>query len=102
MCIYLKIAGTRVTNTTPVCEAPTTCSRKCEDIVQCPYGQKLDEKGCPTCDCKDPCEEARCRPDETCELVPLECEVRTGYNLSKHIFFQGVRIYYFMRIEYLK
>lgn len=70
-----EITGTRATNSTPICEDPTACSpAKCDDPVQCPYGPKLDTNGCPTCECRDPCSEANCRPDETCELVPLDCE----------------------------
>ncbi|KOB73074.1 Uncharacterized protein OBRU01_10598 [Operophtera brumata] len=50
----------------------------CNEEVICPYGRELDETGCLTCDCKDPCAEAECRADETCELVPLDCECPDG------------------------
>ncbi|KAJ8713853.1 hypothetical protein PYW08_007473 [Mythimna loreyi] len=70
-----EILGTRVTNSTPNCEAPVTCPRpSCADNIVCAHGWELDQQGCPTCACKDPCTEAKCRADETCELVPLECE----------------------------
>ncbi|CAH2045911.1 unnamed protein product, partial [Iphiclides podalirius] len=69
-----EIAGTRSKNATPTCDAPAACpARECE-AADCPHGRQLDEGGCPTCDCRDPCLEAGCRDDETCELVPLDCE----------------------------
>ncbi|XP_049878032.1 uncharacterized protein LOC126375196 isoform X2 [Pectinophora gossypiella] len=69
-----EVAGTRVTNSTPPCDAPTTCPEpQCKDL-KCAHGQRLDDKGCPTCDCKDPCADVKCRDDETCELVQVECE----------------------------
>ncbi|XP_035449339.2 zonadhesin isoform X1 [Spodoptera frugiperda] len=69
-----EILGTRVTNSTPNCDAPITCPQPSCDVVTCAHGWELDSKGCPTCACKDPCAEAKCRKDESCELVPLECE----------------------------
>lgn len=70
----LQVPGTRVTNSTPPCDAPIECPEpKCEEA--CPHGRQLNTEGCPTCYCKDPCAEAKCRDDETCELVAVECEV---------------------------
>ncbi|CAB3248715.1 unnamed protein product [Arctia plantaginis] len=70
-----EIAGTRTFNSTPNCDAPIKCPiPTCPVNDICANGRKLDDKGCPTCDCYDPCAEAKCRTDETCELVPLECE----------------------------
>ncbi|KAH9633705.1 hypothetical protein HF086_009039 [Spodoptera exigua] len=69
-----EILGTRVTNSTPNCDAPVKCPQPACDVVTCAHGWELDSKGCPTCACKDPCAEAKCRNDESCELVPLECE----------------------------
>lgn len=72
-----KVPGTRSTNSTPKCESPSRCPDPgCNEVLVCAHGNELDENGCPTCECKDPCSEAKCRPDETCELVPLDCEVR--------------------------
>ncbi|KAG6439269.1 hypothetical protein O3G_MSEX000630, partial [Manduca sexta] len=69
------VPGTRTTNSTPNCDAPHKCPNPgCNDVIVCSHGQELDDKGCPTCDCRDPCAEAKCKPDETCELVPLDCE----------------------------
>ncbi|XP_075983106.1 uncharacterized protein LOC142981232 isoform X2 [Anticarsia gemmatalis] len=70
-----EIAGTRTSNSTPNCDVPTKCPLpSCEETTICAHGRKLDDKGCPTCECRDPCAEAKCRADETCELVPLDCE----------------------------
>ncbi|XP_057651996.1 uncharacterized protein LOC130891358 isoform X1 [Diorhabda carinulata] len=45
---------------------------KCED--NCEHGYELDEKGCRTCECVDPCSKITCRGEgETCRLVSVEC-----------------------------
>lgn len=45
---------------------------KCSE--DCQHGYKLDENGCRTCDCVDPCSRITCREDgETCRLVSVEC-----------------------------
>ncbi|KAG7298116.1 hypothetical protein JYU34_018885 [Plutella xylostella] len=71
-----EIPGTRSANSTLSCSAPSKCPEiTCNDIeLQCPHSRKLDDKGCPTCECRDPCAEAKCRDDEKCELMKLDCE----------------------------
>ncbi|XP_028042557.1 keratin-associated protein 10-5-like, partial [Bombyx mandarina] len=70
-----EIPGTRTSNSTPTCASPIECPEtNCNDIIACAHGQELDRRGCPTCECRDPCAEAKCKPDESCELVPLDCE----------------------------
>ncbi|XP_012545066.1 balbiani ring protein 3 isoform X2 [Bombyx mori] len=70
-----EIPGTRTSNSTPTCASPIECPEtNCNDITACAHGQELDRRGCPTCECRDPCAEAKCKPDESCELVPLDCE----------------------------
>ncbi|XP_045484188.1 uncharacterized protein LOC110992009 isoform X1 [Pieris rapae] len=70
-----EIAGTRVSNSTPPCDAPVECPLPhCEHDDVCTHGRVLDARGCPTCTCRDPCAEAKCRDDETCDLVPVDCE----------------------------
>ncbi|XP_059058211.1 uncharacterized protein LOC131851703 isoform X2 [Achroia grisella] len=70
-----EIPGTRAVNGEPNCDSPAQCPDPgCNEEVICPHGPALDHTGCPTCECRDLCAEAKCRPDETCELVPLECE----------------------------
>ncbi|CAG9789094.1 unnamed protein product [Diatraea saccharalis] len=70
-----EIAGTRTSNSTPNCNKPAECpAAGCNEEEICVHGRELDSKGCPTCVCRDPCSEAKCREDETCELVPLDCE----------------------------
>ncbi|GBP12843.1 Papilin [Eumeta japonica] len=70
----LEIAGTRAVNATPNCETPLVCPEQCEDVIQCPHGRELDTNGCPTCACADPCATAKCRDDETCQIITPECE----------------------------
>ncbi|XP_063831607.1 neurogenic locus notch homolog protein 1 [Ostrinia nubilalis] len=71
----IEMPGTRTTNSTPNCDAPSECPDPgCNEDEVCAHGRELDAKGCPTCECRDPCAEAKCRDDETCELVPLDCE----------------------------
>lgn len=55
-----------------VLEAQNNCPlRKC---IPCPHGFLLDESGCQTCKCRDPCAEITCREDgETCRLVVVSC-----------------------------
>ncbi|XP_064073911.1 uncharacterized protein LOC113401222 [Vanessa tameamea] len=70
-----EIPGTRSTNSTPSCNRPNQCPDPgCDEEEICTHGPELDHSGCPTCACRDPCAEAKCRDDETCELVPLDCE----------------------------
>ena len=41
------------------------CEKKyCDE--QCDFGRKLDDYGCETCDCIDPCEHVTCGPKDTC------------------------------------
>ncbi|XP_074036900.1 uncharacterized protein [Leptinotarsa decemlineata] len=45
---------------------------KCAE--DCEHGFEIDEKGCRTCECLDPCSKISCRGEgETCRLVTVEC-----------------------------
>lgn len=83
-CYLFQIQGTRATNSTPNCNEPITCpANDCSAEQVCAYGWQLDAKGCPTCNCLDPCADAKCRSDEICELLSLECEVIRQQNTVK-------------------
>ncbi|PNF36509.1 Amyloid beta A4 protein [Cryptotermes secundus] len=68
-----ELPGTRAPpDVQPSCEAQSSCpSLKC---IPCPHGFLLDESGCQTCKCRDPCAEISCREDgEKCRLVEVSC-----------------------------
>ncbi|XP_019877040.1 balbiani ring protein 3 [Aethina tumida] len=52
---------------------PIKCRKtECED--ECEHGYEMDENGCRTCECVDPCTKISCRGEgETCRLVTVEC-----------------------------
>lgn len=54
-------------------KTPSKCPlKKC--VENCEHGYKMDDQGCRTCECSDPCEEVKCRGEgETCRLVAVEC-----------------------------
>ncbi|KAK4885140.1 hypothetical protein RN001_001411 [Aquatica leii] len=43
-------------------------------IQSCPYGYQLDDKGCKTCECIDPCSFYKCSDDEYCVAEPIGCK----------------------------
>ncbi|XP_043224017.1 uncharacterized protein LOC122382571 isoform X1 [Amphibalanus amphitrite] len=56
----------------------TNCSRQaeCADVtcrMLCPYSFKLDERGCPLCQCWDPCQEVQCPGKLSCQLEEMPC-----------------------------
>ncbi|XP_067012696.2 thyroglobulin [Anabrus simplex] len=68
-----EVAGTRAPpDVQPSCHTPSECPKyKCQP---CEHGYRMDMDGCPTCDCRDPCEEISCRGDgEACRLVEVSC-----------------------------
>lgn len=44
------------------CDGESLCTASCE------YGYQLDEAGCPTCTCDDPCQELTCPEASTCVM----------------------------------
>lgn len=66
-------SGTRTTAGRPNCEimARSDCG-----VVSCPpceHGYDIDENGCKTCQCKEPCNDISCPRGEKCELIKVEC-----------------------------
>ncbi|XP_037073355.1 uncharacterized protein LOC119094399 [Pollicipes pollicipes] len=39
----------------------------------CPYSFKLDERGCPLCQCWDPCQDVQCPGQLSCQLEEMPC-----------------------------
>ncbi|KAA0184584.1 hypothetical protein HAZT_HAZT010993, partial [Hyalella azteca] len=70
----LETPGTRVSQpATPNCRVPATCPETPCDLT-CLHGRALDSRGCPTCSCRDPCEEVFCdSPYESCRIVHVAC-----------------------------
>ncbi|ALC45954.1 CG5639, partial [Drosophila busckii] len=70
-----QLAGTKVeAPSKPVCKANSSfacpqsnCSLSCES------GYQSDEHGCPTCACRNYCDELSCAVDEECQLISVEC-----------------------------
>ncbi|KAK8392409.1 hypothetical protein O3P69_014644 [Scylla paramamosain] len=69
-----EVPGTRVSQPSqPDCQAPLVCPAMNCDLA-CLHGYSLDDAGCPTCACRDPCEEVTCAaPQEECRIVHVAC-----------------------------
>lgn len=71
--------GTRTQNMQqPDCQAGSRNGMAaCADLrcdQACPHGHQLDGRGCPTCRCRDPCQELQCRGEgEACRMVRVQC-----------------------------
>ncbi|XP_017082858.2 uncharacterized protein LOC108115792 [Drosophila eugracilis] len=69
------VPGTKVKSPeTPKCKEnssfacpKTNCSLECES------GYQMDSNGCPTCQCRNYCNEVSCSPHEECQLISVEC-----------------------------
>lgn len=70
-----EISKTRTRNETLSCE--TVLKSDCplyKCVNDCEHGFEIDENGCRTCTCVDPCSKISCRGEgEICRLVPVEC-----------------------------
>ncbi|CAG0879216.1 unnamed protein product [Darwinula stevensoni] len=68
-----EVPGTRspATRDTPF-DSRLTCPLV-ECNLTCAWGYKLDEKGCPDCDCHHPCDRVSCPDDEECRLIQVNC-----------------------------
>lgn len=72
-----EISQTRTNDTKGLSCDPPPKSNECP-LYKCPkdceHGFALDNKGCRTCACLDPCSQISCRGEgETCRLVSVEC-----------------------------
>lgn len=72
-----EVSETRVKSTKEISCDPPPSSENCplyHCIKDCEHGFKMDDKGCRTCECVDPCETVQCRGDgEQCRLISVEC-----------------------------
>ncbi|XP_062534773.1 uncharacterized protein LOC134203947 [Armigeres subalbatus] len=66
-------SGTRVTNAEPNCDIYPKSECPMRKCVTCEYGYKIDENGCKTCECRNPCDEISCPRGEECQLIQVEC-----------------------------
>lgn len=60
----------------------------CESSVcgaTCDYGFRTDARGCPTCECDNPCEQLACPSGEECVMRPdLTCSNKPGSKTCPH------------------
>ncbi|KAF5273132.1 hypothetical protein FQA39_LY07622 [Lamprigera yunnana] len=45
----------------------------CSSTIHCPLGRDVDEKGCPSCRCYEPCRYHQCGVNEVCHVQPVFC-----------------------------
>ncbi|PIC34118.1 hypothetical protein B9Z55_013866 [Caenorhabditis nigoni] len=78
-----EISGTKSTRV-PNCDNPRPCpTRVC--AVNCPYGFKSDNEGCPICDCISPCEYMNCPAGNVCRMMPVKCSSKECRPVAKCI-----------------
>lgn len=66
-------SGTRTTAGRPNCEIQARLDCGPISCPACEHGYVLDDNGCKTCQCKEPCKDITCPRGETCELIKVEC-----------------------------
>lgn len=77
----LEIPGTRDTNARLNCTDPvdSNSTRPCPPLpsdcdLRCPHGHRMSDKGCPICECRDPCDDFLCsKRNEECVSVRVNC-----------------------------
>lgn len=70
---------------TPPCRSPRPCARLTSCQLRCPHGFRLDDAGCETCECEDPCRNARCPlPWQRCRVFGAKC-FKVGRSFLHHI-----------------
>ncbi|XP_067130970.1 uncharacterized protein [Centruroides vittatus] len=68
-----EVAGTRSNSFNLVnCNEPRDCGSLCRML--CPYGFKLAEDGCYTCECRNPCDNIICPADQECVIRNESCK----------------------------
>lgn len=65
--------GTKTYNGEPNCEVKTKVECPLMKCKPCQHGYVVNENGCRTCECRDPCSEISCPVGERCDLVQVEC-----------------------------
>uniref|UniRef100_A0A1I7S313 Antileukoproteinase n=1 Tax=Bursaphelenchus xylophilus TaxID=6326 RepID=A0A1I7S313_BURXY len=67
----VPIPGTLMANSqSPNCDHPKSCHIK---DCNCKYGSELDQDGCETCRCLNPCSHIQCPIGNVCVMVDVEC-----------------------------
>ncbi|KAF5293926.1 hypothetical protein FQA39_LY13631 [Lamprigera yunnana] len=56
-----------------VCEIP-----ECIKHIKCAYGIALDQYGCYTCNCIEPCRNVTCPDKQICVIKPVDCPDQRG------------------------
>uniref|UniRef100_A0A7E4UXH3 WAP domain-containing protein n=1 Tax=Panagrellus redivivus TaxID=6233 RepID=A0A7E4UXH3_PANRE len=80
----IEIPGTRVPRKHPDCGHPRNCPiMSC--TRRCLFGPEMDNNGCPTCECKNPCRTVACPINHVCRIVPIKCFLSTCSPVAKCI-----------------
>ncbi|XP_030369392.1 uncharacterized protein LOC115620335 [Scaptodrosophila lebanonensis] len=69
-----ELAGSRVKGNSPKCleNSSYECPKQSCNLT-CESGFKMDANGCPSCECRNFCDELSCAGDEECQLINVEC-----------------------------
>ena len=67
-----EISGTRTSQKSPNCMHPRSCPiLSCRK--QCLLGFEMNDLGCATCECKNPCLNVECPFNHVCRIIPTQC-----------------------------
>uniref|UniRef100_A0AC34RIU7 Uncharacterized protein n=1 Tax=Panagrolaimus sp. JU765 TaxID=591449 RepID=A0AC34RIU7_9BILA len=79
-----ELPGTRTSRKDPDCIRPRSCPvMSC--TKHCLFGPEMNDHGCPTCECKNPCLNLQCPLNHVCRLVSIQCFLNSCLPVPKCI-----------------